>query len=831
MGSLLDFSLRRCSRAAMALSLNAAYVDGLLTPGDRFTVRAFSTDIAVLPPWTARATAFRKDALLDACCDGVVACQRGGTRLFGAFAEGVELLAAEEEAALRGEGGGAPAPAAAAGAAPGPAEGAGATRTLTKIKDGSSLALHARTLAALSLGASGARLPYMKYVELAAPTTLDLVHDRSNIASVGALTRDVAAFHSSRVASAPSAAFRPQGALGGRGPAGAPVSLAEMWQAVGAGQGCPVLRRASAAAGMQTQLEQWVSGVPTKLLIGGDFVAPANGRSFDVVDPRTEQTTCATMQVGPRSAPVCCAVSLRRCPCAGAYALAGAPGCPAPPAACLDTAAPRCAFAPGWADKIEGETIPCDGPYFAYTLREPIGVVGQIIPWNFPALMMAWKISPALAAGNTVVLKPAEQTPLTAMRLGQLALEAGLPPGVLNVVPGFGPTAGAALVAFTGSTEVGRLIMRQAADTVKNVTLELGGKSPLIVWKDVDVDRAVEDAHFGLFFNHGQCCAAGSRLYVHDAIYDAQVGDPFTDVEQGPQVDKEQMEKILGYINSGVEEGAKLVTGGKRHGAKGYYVQPTVFADVKDEMKIAREEIFGPVQSIMRYSSLDDVVKRANDSVYGLAAGVFARDVDVVNHLTRSLRAGTVWTNCYNVFDSAVPFGGYKQSGIGRDKGKAALEHYTQVKSVYQKLETPSPWLFVRTPDGVKVQVVAEGSGPAAAPGDRLLLDYVLRRDNGYFIYSTVEGVSFQPRDLPTGPLAVALGSGELIAGLEEVLTGMRAGGKVRALVPPGLGYEAAPAGLPQMPTFATRRQLDNHRREDLLFEVQLLRVLPQGRM
>ncbi|KXZ48141.1 hypothetical protein GPECTOR_30g237 [Gonium pectorale] len=364
----------------------------------------------------------------------------------------------------------------------------------------------------------------------------------------------------------------------------------------------------------------------------------------------------------------------------------------------------------GWADKIHGKTIPVDGPYMAYTLHEPLGVVGQIIPWNFPLLMAAWKLGPALAAGNTVVLKPAEQTPMTALRLAQLAKEVGLPDGVLNVVTGYGPTAGAALAshrgvdktAFTGSTEVGRLVGRAAAEQLKPCTLELGGKSPIIVCPDVDVDKAVADAHMALFFNHGQCCAAGSRVFVHESIYDTfvqkatdaatkrRVGDPFGRVDQGPQVDSDQFTKILGYIDSGKRDGARLMCGGGRVGSRGYYVEPTVFADVRDDMKIAREEIFGPVQSILKWKDLDEVIARANDTNYGLAAGVFSTNVNTVNTLTRGLRSGTVWVNCYNLYDSAVPFGGYKESGVGREKGEYALHNYTQVKSVYMPLKNPA---------------------------------------------------------------------------------------------------------------------------------------------
>lgn len=369
----------------------------------------------------------------------------------------------------------------------------------------------------------------------------------------------------------------------------------------------------------------------------------------------------------------------------------------------------------GWADKITGKTIPVNpklgGPMFGYTLREPMGVVGQITPFNFPLLMAAWKSAPALAAGCCVVLKVAEQTPLTGLRLGQLALEAGFPPGVLNVITGGGAETGHELVvhkavdkiAFTGSTEVGKIILKNAADTVKNVTMELGGKSPIILWKDADVDAAIELTHQALFYNQGQNCCAGSRLYVHSSLHDEVahrlterakkrvVGDPFLeDTEQGPQVDEAQMKKILGYIDLGQQAGATLQTGGKRHGDKGYYVEPTVFSNVTDDFQIAQEEIFGPVQSILKFDDLDDVLRRANNSDYGLAAGVFAKDVDVISQLSRGLKAGTVWVNTYNVFDHTMPFGGYKQSGIGREKGAEVLENYTQVKAIYQAIKNPA---------------------------------------------------------------------------------------------------------------------------------------------
>ncbi|CAI8609487.1 unnamed protein product [Vicia faba] len=317
------------------------------------------------------------------------------------------------------------------------------------------------------------------------------------------------------------------------------------------------------------------------------------------------------------------------------------------------------------------------------TLHEPIGVAGQIIPWNFPLLMFAWKVGPALACGNTVVMKTAEQTPLSVLYTARLFLEAGLPPGVLNIVSGFGPTAGAALashmdvdkVAFTGSTATGKFILQLAAQSnLKQIRLlELGGKSPFIVCEDADVDQAVELAHFALFFNQGQCCCAGSRTFVHERVCDEfvekakiralnrSVGDPFkSGIEQGPQIDSKQFEKILRYIRSGVDTGATLETGGERHASKGYYIQPTVFSDVQDDMPIAKEEIFGPVQTILKFKNNEDVIQRENNSKYGLAAGIFTQNIDTANTLTRALKVGTIWVNCYDVFDATIPFGGIK---------------------------------------------------------------------------------------------------------------------------------------------------------------------------
>ena len=362
----------------------------------------------------------------------------------------------------------------------------------------------------------------------------------------------------------------------------------------------------------------------------------------------------------------------------------------------------------GWADKIQGKTIPMEGSFFCYTRHEPIGVIGQIIPWNFPVLLQAWKLAPALAAGNTVILKPSAHTPLTALRVGELIVEAGFPPGAVNILPGYGSTAGAAIarhpdidkVAFTGSTEVGYLIMEAAAQSnLKGVTLELGGKSPNIVFADADMKAAIEGAHFALFFNQGQCCTAGSRLFVEEKCYDefvaksverAQrrvVGDPFDlKTEQGPQISEAQLDKVMHYIESGMREGAHLLCGGHRIGDRGFFVQPTVFADVQDHMKIAREEIFGPVMSIIKFKDLDEVIERANATIYGLAAAVWTKDISKALAIANSVRAGTIWVNCYDALAAGAPFGGFKQSGIGRELGEYGLEEYTEVKTVTIKL-------------------------------------------------------------------------------------------------------------------------------------------------
>uniref|UniRef100_A0A8C7LC05 Aldehyde dehydrogenase 1 family, member A2 n=1 Tax=Oncorhynchus kisutch TaxID=8019 RepID=A0A8C7LC05_ONCKI len=362
----------------------------------------------------------------------------------------------------------------------------------------------------------------------------------------------------------------------------------------------------------------------------------------------------------------------------------------------------------GYADKIHGTSIPMDGDYLSFTRHEPIGVCGQIIPWNFPLMMTAWKLGPALACGNTVVLKPAEQTPLTCLYIGSLVKEAGFPPGVVNILPGFGPTAGAAIashmgidkVAFTGSTEVGKLIQEAAGKSnLKRVTLELGGKNPNIIFADADLDLAVEQAHQGVFFNAGQCCTAGSRIFVEEPIYEEfvrrsverakrrTVGSPFDPTtEQGPQISQEQQSRVLEFIQSGISEGARLECGGKALGLKGFFIEPTVFSNVKDDMRIAKEEIFGPVQQIMKFKTIDEVIERANNTEYGLVAAVFTSDITKAMTISTAMQAGTVWINCFNALSMQCPFGGYKMSGNGRELGDCGLKEYSEVKTITIKI-------------------------------------------------------------------------------------------------------------------------------------------------
>jgi phenylacetaldehyde dehydrogenase len=478
---------------------------------------------------------------------------------------------------------------------------------------------------------------------------------------------------------------------------------------------------------------------PKKLLIDGKWLPAASGKTFEVNNPATGQTI-ARVAEGDK-ADIDLAVNAAR------RAFESGPWATMTPSErsriiwrigelitthadeladleSLDNGKPRAVarvadvalaadifhYMAGWCTKIEGKTIPISViytpgvQYHSYTRPEPIGVVGQIIPWNFPLLMAAWKLAPALATGCTVVLKVAEETPLSALRLGEIMQEAGLPAGVVNIITGFGETAGAALaahpgvdkVAFTGSTEVGRLIVQAAARDLKHVSLELGGKSPNIILEDADLDVAIPGAASAIFFNHGQCCCAGSRLYVHERLFDkvvAGVSDQAKSIklgsgmdpasQMGPMVSEIQRDRVVSYLNAGKQAGAKAVAGGKAREGAGYFVEPTVFVDTKPEMKIVKEEIFGPVVTVMPFKdAADAVVREANDTIYGLAAGIWTRDISKAHALAAKLKAGTVWINCYNIFDAALPFGGYKQSGWGREMGEAVLENYLATKAV-----------------------------------------------------------------------------------------------------------------------------------------------------
>lgn len=482
------------------------------------------------------------------------------------------------------------------------------------------------------------------------------------------------------------------------------------------------------------RLSDFLTGTK-KLYIGGKWVDSASGKTFDTVNPATGEVLATVAEAGPED--------VDRAVNAARKAFDEGPWSRMSAASrsrliykladlmeehkeelaqleSLDNGKPiresRTADIPlaiehfryyaGWATKIVGQTIPVAGQYFNYTRHEPVGVVGQIIPWNFPLLMAAWKLGAALATGCTVVLKPAEQTPLSALYLASLAEEAGFPEGVINVIPGYGETAGAPLVqhpkvdkiAFTGSTEVGKLIMAEASHTLKRVTLELGGKSPNIILPDADMSRAIPGAISGIMFNQGQVCCAGSRLFVQKKAYDNVVSDLVSyskkikqgdglnpETEMGPLVSKEQQDRVVRYIDRGKAEGAELLTGGS-FSERGYFVEPTVFADVSDDMTIAKEEIFGPVVCAMPFEDLDEVIERANNSEYGLAAGLWTENIRNAHYVASKLKAGTVWVNCYNVFDAASPFGGYKMSGIGREMGSYAINNYTEVKSVWINL-------------------------------------------------------------------------------------------------------------------------------------------------
>jgi phenylacetaldehyde dehydrogenase len=491
---------------------------------------------------------------------------------------------------------------------------------------------------------------------------------------------------------------------------------------------------------LDTRVEQFIA-TPRQLFINGQWTDAASGKTFETPNPATGETLARVAEGD--------AEDINRAVKAARQAFEGGPwsrmtpsergriiwrigdlilehvnefaqlesldnGKPMAVAAAADVplAADLFHYMAGWATKIEGSTINISVPYMpganfhSYTLREPIGVVGQIIPWNFPLLMAAWKLGPALATGCTVVLKPAEQTPLTALLLAELLAEAGVPDGVVNVVPGFGETAGAALaahndvdkVAFTGSTEVGKLIVQAAAGNLKKLTLELGGKSPNIVFDDAEAG-AVEGAANAIFFNHGQCCVAGSRLFVQQSRFDEVVDgvaeiaksiklgsgmDPTT--QMGPLVSDEQFRRVSGFLESGRADGATALTGGGRFGDRGYFIEPTVLTNTRPDMQVVREEIFGPVVVAAPFQDLDEIAAIANDTDYGLGAGIWTRDISKAHALAKKIRAGTVWINCYNVFDASLPFGGYKQSGWGREMGQEVLNNYTEVKAVTAQL-------------------------------------------------------------------------------------------------------------------------------------------------
>jgi acyl-CoA reductase-like NAD-dependent aldehyde dehydrogenase len=480
----------------------------------------------------------------------------------------------------------------------------------------------------------------------------------------------------------------------------------------------------------------FLSHGPKKLLIGGKWVPAKSGKTFETINPATEEVL-GLIAEGDK-ADVDEAVKSARAAYEGKWSLMNPHergrlllkiadlldkyadeiallesldnGKPLAQARMIDARGAGNVFRyfAGWPSKIYGETNPSDPTMFNYTLREPMGVCGLIVPWNFPLLMAVQKVAPALACGNTVVLKPAEQTPLTALKLGEILLEAGVPEGVVNVITGFGPGAGSSIaehpdidkVSFTGSTEVGKLILQASAGNLKRVSLELGGKSPNIVLPDADMDAAVNTAVNGVFFNSGQVCVAGTRIFVQHDQYDNFVdkltkasarmttGDPLNpDTRLGPLVSKEQFDRVNNYLEIGKKEGARVTIGGEKVGGKGYFVQPTVFADVDNKMKIAREEIFGPVAAAIPFKDENDAVFQGNDTTYGLAAAVWTRDISRAHRVARALKAGNVWINCYGASDIGMPFGGYKQSGFGRENGRHVIEGYTQIKSVYVKLQ------------------------------------------------------------------------------------------------------------------------------------------------
>jgi len=473
----------------------------------------------------------------------------------------------------------------------------------------------------------------------------------------------------------------------------------------------------------------------TKLLINNEWVDPVDGGSFDTLNPATGEVVAKVAAAGPKDVDLAVKCARKALETgvwsrmdaadrgrlmyklaerieqeAGELAMLESLNCGktiADSRGDMTGVVNTLRYYAGWADKIEGRTVPVRGNFLSYTLRQPVGVVGQIIPWNFPLLMLAWKWGPALACGNTIVLKPAEQTPLTALRVGELAVEVGFPPGVINILNGMGETTGHAMVihpgidkiAFTGHVDTAKIIQKNAADTLKRTTFELGGKSPNVIFADCDLNQAVDGAFHAIYFHCGQCCTAGSRLFVDEKIHKEfverlaakakarKVGDPLEEgTEQGPQVSQEQLDKIMGYIDQGQKQGAKLVVGGQRVGSKGYFVSPTIFDGVKDEMSIAKDEIFGPVVSVLPFKSMEEVVERANNTTYGLAAGVWTKNIDKAHLFAKQVKAGTVWVNCYHVVDTTTPFGGFKMSGQGRENGESPIDHYTELKTVTIKL-------------------------------------------------------------------------------------------------------------------------------------------------
>ncbi|OCA87204.1 aldehyde dehydrogenase family protein [Pseudobacillus wudalianchiensis] len=486
---------------------------------------------------------------------------------------------------------------------------------------------------------------------------------------------------------------------------------------------------------LSSKVSEFLKGTK-KLYIDGKFVASASSKTFQTINPATEEILATIYEAEETDIDLAVRAAKRAFEQGPWSKMSGAEkaklifkltdlieehqeelaqldtldnGKPISESRALDVpnAIEEFRYFAGWATKNMGQTIPVSGNFLNYTRHEPVGVVGQIIPWNFPISMLSWKVAPALAAGCTVVLKPAEQTPLSALYFAELVEKAGFPPGVVNIVPGFGPVAGQALVehpdvnkiAFTGSTIVGKKLMKQAADTMKRITLELGGKSPNIILPDADLSKAIPGVFTGIMFNQGEICSAGSRVYVHKSQYEEVVAGMVelakevklgngldAETTMGPLVSKKQQDRVFEYINIGIKEGAKLATGGGKLD-EGFFIEPTIFIDVEEHMTIAKEEIFGPVVVVMPYDTVEEVIERANSSLYGLGAGIWTENLKTAHNIANQLKSGSVWINCYDAIDPASPFGGYKESGFGREMGSYALENYTEVKSVWVNLD------------------------------------------------------------------------------------------------------------------------------------------------